>query len=67
MDTTLRPVTLAEFMPLPDSEGQYPLEYIEANSAIKLREDEDSVVVGICNPENAALLTSLPEFSRQGR
>jgi type II secretory ATPase GspE/PulE/Tfp pilus assembly ATPase PilB-like protein len=49
-------------MPLPDSEGQYPLEYIEANSAIKLREDEGQVVVGVCDPENAALLAYLRNF-----
>jgi general secretion pathway protein E len=49
-------------MPLPESAGQYPLEYIEANSAIKLRDDGERVVVGVCDPDNAALLSSLRNF-----
>jgi type II secretory ATPase GspE/PulE/Tfp pilus assembly ATPase PilB-like protein len=61
-DASLKQVTLAEFMPLPESEEQYPLEYIETNSAIKLREDEEEVLVGICNPENTALVQYLKNF-----
>ena len=54
--------TLAEFMPLPESQDQYPLEYIDANSVIKLREDAEEVLVGVCEPGNTALLHSLRNF-----
>jgi len=54
--------SLAQFMPLPESEGQYPLEYIEAHSVIKLREDEELVVVGVCDPCNSAIQHSLTRF-----
>ncbi|MGA2479299.1 MAG: GspE/PulE family protein, partial [Spirochaetia bacterium] len=55
-------VTLAEFMPLPEGDNQYPLEYMDANSVIKLREDAEEVLVGACEPENAPLLRSLRNF-----
>lgn len=55
-------VALAEFMPLPEAEGQYPLEYIDANSVIKLREDAEEVLVGVCDPENSTILQYLRNF-----
>ena len=68
-DSLLRPiegdprlVTLAEFMPLPESQDQYPLEYSDANSVIKLREDEEEVLVGVCDPGNSAILEYLRNF-----
>jgi type II secretory ATPase GspE/PulE/Tfp pilus assembly ATPase PilB-like protein len=54
--------TLREFAPIPDGEEQYPLEYMDANRVIKLREDGQEVIVGICEPDNASLLASLREF-----
>ncbi len=54
--------SLAEFCPLPEADQQYPLEYMDANAVIKLREDGREVVVGICEPGNTALLGSLREF-----
>jgi type II secretory ATPase GspE/PulE/Tfp pilus assembly ATPase PilB-like protein len=59
---SLQRVTLAEFMPLPEGERQYPLEYIEANAAIKLREDDRGVLVGVCDPFDAAVLSCLEGF-----
>jgi general secretion pathway protein E len=58
----LKQVSLADFMPLPESEDQYPLEYIEANSAIKLREDDVEVLVGISDPANTAIIQYLKNF-----
>jgi type II secretory ATPase GspE/PulE/Tfp pilus assembly ATPase PilB-like protein len=54
--------SLAEFAPLPDAEQQYPLEYMDANRVIKLREDDTQVIIGVCEPENGQLLGSLREF-----
>ena len=49
-------------MPLPEADQQYPLEYMDAHSVIKLRENDAGVTVGICAPGNAPLLSSLREF-----
>jgi general secretion pathway protein E/type IV pilus assembly protein PilB len=54
--------SLARFMPLPEPDGQYPLEYIEAHSVIKLKEDEKEVVVGVCDPRDKAILQYLTSF-----
>ena len=62
METPVRHVTLSQFMPLPEAEDQYPLEYVEANSAIKLHEDQETIRVGVCDPANTALLQSLRNF-----
>lgn len=59
---SLRQVTLAEFMPLPEAENQYPLEYMDANSVIKLREDDEEVLVGVADPGNAGILSYLRNF-----
>jgi type II secretory ATPase GspE/PulE/Tfp pilus assembly ATPase PilB-like protein len=55
-------IALAEFKPLPDGSEQYPLEYIEANSVIKLKEEVEVVHVGICNPDDEALVENLRNF-----
>lgn len=57
--------SLAEFQPLPEGAGQYPLEYIENNSAIKLRENPQTIVIGVCNPSDVLLLESLKSFHSQ--
>jgi len=61
-EPALARATLAEFAPLPEAEQQYPLEYMDANRAIKLKENGHEVVVGVCEPDNAELLGSLREF-----
>ncbi len=58
----LKQVTLAEFMPLPEADAQYPLEYMDANSVIKLREDDEEVLVGVCDPGNAPIIRYLKNF-----
>lgn len=54
--------TLAQFAPLPEADAQYPLEYIDTNSVIKLHEDEATVVIGVCDPGNGPLIDSLRGF-----
>jgi type II secretory ATPase GspE/PulE/Tfp pilus assembly ATPase PilB-like protein len=54
--------TLARFAPIPEDDRQYPLEYVDANSVIKLREDEGSVEIGVCDPADPSLLARLEEF-----
>jgi type II secretory ATPase GspE/PulE/Tfp pilus assembly ATPase PilB-like protein len=56
---------LAEFRPLPEGADQYPLEYIENNSVIKLREDTDSILIGVCNASDILLLENLKNFHRK--
>jgi len=53
---------LLDFMPLPEAEEQYPLEYIDAHSVIKLREDAEEVLVGVCDAGDSAILQSLRNF-----
>jgi len=38
---------LSDFLPLPEGENQYPLEYIETNGVIKLADSESRVVIGM--------------------
>jgi general secretion pathway protein E len=58
----LERATLAQFAPIPEDDRQYPLEYMDANSVIKLREDDASVAIGICNPSDTAILAFLEDF-----
>jgi general secretion pathway protein E len=58
----LERATLAQFAPIPEDDGQYPLEYMDANSVIKLREDGASVTIGVCGPADAAILAFLEDF-----
>ncbi len=46
---------LSDFFPLPEGKLQYPIEYIENNSVIKLYEDENVVRIGLT--EDDSLLT----------
>jgi type II secretory ATPase GspE/PulE/Tfp pilus assembly ATPase PilB-like protein len=63
--TRFERVTLADFKPLPEDAEQYPLEYIENNSAIKLREVAGLVQVGVCDPGDETLLDNLRNFHQQ--
>jgi general secretion pathway protein E/type IV pilus assembly protein PilB len=57
-------VSLSDFLPLPESEYQYPLEFIENNSAIKLFEDQLSVKIGLVS-DNMVLKEELISFHKQ--
>ncbi len=55
-------VALSTYMPLPEADVQYPMEYIEANSVILLKEEKDSVAVGVCQPVSTETLLYLQSF-----
>ena len=57
--------SLAEFKPLPEGAEQYPLEYIENNSVVKLRENGDGILIGVCNASDILLLENLKNFHRK--
>ena len=58
-------VSLASFFPLPEGETQYPIEYIEANAAIKLREDDAVVFVGVSAPDDLPLREGLRNYHQK--
>jgi general secretion pathway protein E len=57
--------TLADYRPLPDGRTQYPLEYMEANGVIKLRETGDVVHIGLCDSSRRELMEGLRAFHDQ--
>jgi type II secretory ATPase GspE/PulE/Tfp pilus assembly ATPase PilB-like protein len=57
--------SLADFKPLPKDEAQYPLEYIQNNLVIKLRESEQKVCIGICDQGNIELIENLSNFHKK--
>ncbi|RPJ07355.1 MAG: type II/IV secretion system protein [Spirochaetaceae bacterium] len=54
--------SLSVYKPLPSGKDQYPIEYIEHNGVIKLREEKDCVITGVCEIEDQDLLESLRHF-----
>jgi len=64
-DLLIEKVDLADYKPLPEGSNQYPLEYIETNSIIKLKENENTVYIGCCDPANNALLENLKNFHKK--
>jgi general secretion pathway protein E/type IV pilus assembly protein PilB len=55
-------VALADFSPIPEGAAQYPIDFSQENRAIKLSESETEVTVGLCDPDNRAILPSLRLF-----
>ncbi|HEQ71710.1 MAG TPA: type II/IV secretion system protein [Spirochaetia bacterium] len=53
---------LSEFKPLPADETQYTIEFIENNQAIVLKETEERVWVGVCDPDNFELTETLSHY-----
>jgi type II secretory ATPase GspE/PulE/Tfp pilus assembly ATPase PilB-like protein len=64
-----RPVSgkasIEDYLPLPGAGEQFPLEYMQNCSVIKLREETGRVIVGMCEPDNLALQESLRAFHRK--
>ncbi|MBN2736566.1 MAG: type II/IV secretion system protein [Spirochaetales bacterium] len=60
-------VSLSDFKPLPDGEEQYPLEYIENNKVIRLKEDDDMIFIGVVETKNYELLENLKNFHSNKR
>lgn len=61
-DSLIEKRALADFKPLPEGNTQYPYEYIEYNSVIKLKEDDSKIHIGVCNPSDVGLLENLKNF-----
>jgi len=57
--------SISDYLPLPEAHDQYPIEYMENFSVIKLREEEDRVVVGLCNPGDHVVREYLRAFHRK--
>jgi len=58
-------VSIEDYLPLPAAAAQFPLEYMQNCSVIKLREEAERVIVGMCEPDNIALQESLRAFHRK--
>jgi len=58
-------VSIEDYVPLPTAAEQFPLEYMQHCSVIKLREEADRVIVGMCDPDNLPLQESLRAFHRK--
>ncbi len=56
---------LENWYPLPEGSSQYPLEFIESRGAIKLREDEDSVDVGITAKADSSTQNIIRNFHKK--
>lgn len=57
-------VRLADFAPIPTGAQQYAVEFIERHGAIKLRESDQSVTVGVSRLDDPSLLRRLAFFHR---
>jgi type II secretory ATPase GspE/PulE/Tfp pilus assembly ATPase PilB-like protein len=62
IDLPMVNVKLEDFKPLPEGDKQYPLEYIENNNVIRLKEDDDMIFIGVVETKNYALLENLRNF-----
>jgi general secretion pathway protein E/type IV pilus assembly protein PilB len=61
----LEKATISEYRPLPEESDQYPLEYIENNSVIKLRESAQAVQIGVCEVTNLRIQEDLRHFHQK--
>ncbi|NOY09348.1 MAG: type II/IV secretion system protein, partial [Spirochaetes bacterium] len=57
--------SISEYEPIPEGADQYPVEYIENNHVIKLKEDSNRVFIGICDPENIMLVEDVRNYHRK--
>jgi general secretion pathway protein E/type IV pilus assembly protein PilB len=56
---------LQNYLPLPEGEHQYAIEFIETQGVIKLREEEDRVILGITEKATAETKSRLALFHRK--
>jgi len=64
-DTPIVKVSIDDFAPLMEGDEQYPLEFIENYSVLKLKETDETVHVGITDIKNYALIENLINFHRK--
>ncbi|MDR0709657.1 MAG: GspE/PulE family protein [Spirochaetaceae bacterium] len=57
--------SLRQFTPIPEGQNQYPVEFIGAWDAIKLREDEKNAIVGITRKTPPDVINRLLNFHRK--
>ncbi|MDR0451790.1 MAG: GspE/PulE family protein [Treponema sp.] len=57
--------SLGQFAPIPEGQDQYPVEFIGAWDAIKLREDDKSATIGITKKTPPGVLNRLSNFHRK--
>lgn len=57
-------VKIEDYLQFMETLDQYPWEYVENNSVIKLRETDDSLEIGVVDIENQALLKKLRYFHK---
>ncbi len=55
-------VSIAGYLPLPGGDIQYSSDFIETHCAIVLKEEHDTVTVGVCNTGDAGLKEILTHF-----
>lgn len=58
-------VSLEEFSPLPEGSAQYPVEFIESRGAIKLREDDERITVGLTERADSVTIATIRKFHKQ--
>jgi general secretion pathway protein E/type IV pilus assembly protein PilB len=61
----MKPVSMEDFSPIPEGSSQYPIEFIEEQGLIKLREDEKGVEVGCTEKADEAAKNSLRSFHKK--
>jgi type II secretory ATPase GspE/PulE/Tfp pilus assembly ATPase PilB-like protein len=64
-DAPIVKVSIDDFKPLINGDEQYPLEFIENYSVLKLKETDDTVHVGLTDIKNYALIENLINFHRK--
>ena len=64
-ERTLGKVSIGDFLPLPGPGAQFPLEYMQNYSVIKLREEDRQVMIGICEPARLSLQENLRAFHKK--
>lgn len=57
-------VSLDLYHPLPEGNDQYPVEFIESRGAIKLRDEDGRVVVGLTERSDAAIKDTIRKYHK---
>lgn len=58
-------VSLTTFLPLPEGKDQYPFEFIESQGAIKLKDEQDRVIIGLTEKATESVIDMLKAFHTQ--
>jgi type II secretory ATPase GspE/PulE/Tfp pilus assembly ATPase PilB-like protein len=58
-------MSISQYQPLPEGSAQYPVEFIETQGIIKLKEDEEGLEIGITGKAREEIRDSLRNFHRK--